>query len=880
MDFLYRVSIVIPVYNVELYLEDCLNSLVEQTIDKKDIEIILINDGSKDNSAQICKEYSEKYNYIKFIDKENSGVSSTRNMGIRMSQGKYILFLDSDDKLTICSVESIADYFDSVYEKVDMVTYFIQPYKDGKLLNPHSRFNSVLTNTGVYDLEKNPYVIQTTMNICVKNMGDENIFFNEEMRRQEDQEYINRVLEKKMKIGYCAQATYLYNRNNDSSEVTTKFHAYYLFEDSMKYFEELFSRFEDKVPKYFQAIFFHDLRWKLTGKILYPFHYDEEQFENAMERIKKLLERVDVDVIVKNPSINKKHIHYWLSLKPNVFPTPYVTKNSMYILANGITVEKTKQTSIRLVKIEQTDGRCFRVRGIVESSIYNYIDEVPELYVIENSTEMKKLDLFRSKYSYVATNIMTNKIYAFDYLVDPEAVECFSFKCVVDGYEHDVIINFMGTAVFRRKDKLFAYARKNYIISYENDVIRFTKKSKEEIYKFEKEQLECFNVASSIKELKAEAIDYRNSHRVWLYSDLNSVEKDNGYYQFINDFKELDGVDRYYVYTKPYDEIEHLFTTEQKEYLVEFGSDAHKLLYLSSEIIISSFFGREAISPFATEGEELNYYNIEHFRVIYMQHGVLHATFVNKYSAENARCDKVLVSSNFEVENLTQKYAYREEDLIKCGMPRYEFINRDTTAKNRILLAPSWRSYFAKNVTATTYHVNEGGFKSSEYYINFQKFLDSEKLVEILEKNDLILDVKMHPIINDIVSDLFETKSERINFVHSDVNLEDYKAFITDFSSFVFDYAYLNRPILYFVPDYPQFKSGMNLYRELDLPFEKAFGRFVETPEDAVKEFERICNNNFIPEEVFRKRMDEFYLPMGKCREDIYNYISSEMFKE
>ncbi len=878
MDFEYRVSVIVPVYNAEEYLRECLDSIVEQSIDKSDIEVLLIDDGSKDGSGEICREYEREYPCFKYFYKENSGVSATRNMGIKMAQGKYFVYLDSDDKLTKNSIENIVDFFDVHYEEIDLVTYFIQPYKGNEFLKPHARFSTVLKGTGVYDLNENPYIIQTTMNICVKNLGEDNVLFNEKMKRQEDQEYINRVIERTFKIGYCSQATYLYNRSNENSSVATTFYAYYLFEDSMEYFENLFSRYEDKVPRYFQALFFHDLRWKLTARILYPFHYNKEDFKKAVDRIKALLERVDPSIIAKNPSISKKHIHYWLKMKPNVKPVPFVTKDTVRILVDGYNIETTYKTAVRLVKIEQTNEGKFRVRGVIESSIYDYIDEKPELYVVENGKIERRLEMFPSRYGYVGTNIPTNKAYGFDYYLDPETVESFSLRCVVESFTHDVIINFMGTAVFKHKERLYAYARNNYIFSFSNNTILVRKSSKEEVYRFEKSQVENYVKNLSVAELKNEAIDYRYEHRVWLYSDSNSVEKDNGYYQFQNDFGKDDGIDRYYVYAKPYEEIEHLFDEKQKEYLVEFGSPEHRMLYLASEIIISSFFGRESISPFLTEAEEMNYYDIEHFRVIYMQHGVLHASYPIKYSAENARCDKIVVSTNFEIENMTKNYAFREEDLIKCGMPRYEHIDRNSVPKNRIIFAPSWRSYFAKNITPTTYQVSSGSFCNTDYYINFQKFFNDERLAEALEKHDVYLDVKMHPIINDIVSELFTTNSDRINFV-SEANLEDYKMFITDFSSFVFDFAYLSRPILYFVPDYEQFKSGMNLYRKLDLPFKKGFGPFTKDPKKAVDELIKICERDFEPEKVYRERMDGFYLPMNNCCEGIYDYIRNEMFK-
>lgn len=90
-----KVSVIIPVYNVEKFLPQCIDSILSQT--HKDIEIILVNDGSTDNSPHICTLYAEKYNSIKVIHKTNGGLSSARNAGIRAVKGDLICFLDSDD---------------------------------------------------------------------------------------------------------------------------------------------------------------------------------------------------------------------------------------------------------------------------------------------------------------------------------------------------------------------------------------------------------------------------------------------------------------------------------------------------------------------------------------------------------------------------------------------------------------------------------------------------------------------------------------------------------------------------------------------------------------------------------------------------------------
>lgn len=93
-----RISVIIPVYNTERYLRRCLDSILRS--DYQEYEIILVNDGSTDHSPRICRRYSEKYHHIKFIDREHKGVSAARNEGIRESKGEWIVFVDSDDRIS------------------------------------------------------------------------------------------------------------------------------------------------------------------------------------------------------------------------------------------------------------------------------------------------------------------------------------------------------------------------------------------------------------------------------------------------------------------------------------------------------------------------------------------------------------------------------------------------------------------------------------------------------------------------------------------------------------------------------------------------------------------------------------------------------------
>ena len=91
----YLVSIILPIYNVEKYLDRCIQSILNQSYEN--LEIILVDDGSPDRSSEICDEYRKSDQRIKVVHKENGGLSDARNAGLILAKGKYIIFLDSDD---------------------------------------------------------------------------------------------------------------------------------------------------------------------------------------------------------------------------------------------------------------------------------------------------------------------------------------------------------------------------------------------------------------------------------------------------------------------------------------------------------------------------------------------------------------------------------------------------------------------------------------------------------------------------------------------------------------------------------------------------------------------------------------------------------------
>lgn len=125
------ISIIVPVYNTENYLQDCIDSLVRQSY--QDIEILLIDDGSTDNSLEVCREYAKKDSRVRVIHKENSGVSDARNLGLDMAKGQYISFCDSDDLVDLNLYTMLLDKMKK-YDVDRIVGGYSYLYNDGRTL--------------------------------------------------------------------------------------------------------------------------------------------------------------------------------------------------------------------------------------------------------------------------------------------------------------------------------------------------------------------------------------------------------------------------------------------------------------------------------------------------------------------------------------------------------------------------------------------------------------------------------------------------------------------------------------------------------------------------------------------------------------------------
>lgn len=214
-------SIIVPIYNVEEYLAECLKSLYK--ISSLRYEVILVNDGSKDNSYKIMEEFKNLYpNKTIIINKENGGLSSARNAGLRAARGKYISFIDSDDFIDTDEFEKFV--IEGIKSRLDIAVGNMRYYVPGRIGEPLFRAKRVKdldVVTGVdflWNLFQAPKCYREEVvddiyrrNFLIKN----NLFFNEEIVH-EDSEFTTLAYLKAKKVKYIDKAFYFYRQREGS----------------------------------------------------------------------------------------------------------------------------------------------------------------------------------------------------------------------------------------------------------------------------------------------------------------------------------------------------------------------------------------------------------------------------------------------------------------------------------------------------------------------------------------------------------------------------------------------------------------------------------------------------------------------------------------
>lgn len=242
-----KISIIVPVHNASKTLDACVKSIIEQ--DYANLECILVENGSADNSAELCKEYSVRYSSIKFVISEKKGVSDARNLGLSLASGQIIGFADADDMLELGSLQRVADEFAKNCNIAAVIGgFFIGREVDGEIQKEYKglKTKNISSSDAIALTIGNDAVMGSVWNKYYRAEVIHDLWFDSALSYCEDTHFNVKVLSsmpEKYKISLIDTPIYCYTLNESSA--THQFENLYDTEDNLKYIVALKKMLEE-----------------------------------------------------------------------------------------------------------------------------------------------------------------------------------------------------------------------------------------------------------------------------------------------------------------------------------------------------------------------------------------------------------------------------------------------------------------------------------------------------------------------------------------------------------------------------------------------------------------------------------------------------------
>lgn len=855
----YKISIIMAVYNVEKYIEEAIESVINQNLDfKRYCQIILVNDGSTDESEVICLKYEKLYpDNIVYIKKENGGVSTARNKGLEYAEGQYVNFLDPDDKLSQDTLLTVVDFFDKNYSEIDLVNiplYFFEAQTGEHPLN--SKFNGDKI-ININEQFKN--IVLSSSSSFIKLEKAKSFKFNEKLRYGEDAEFITKIILQKGKYGAVGSAKYFYRKRNDGSSAidnsgkTKDWYIDFLKENSfglIKYCIEVYGT----IIKYVQYLIMYDLKWRVQISSLKDSEMTESETLEFKKDIYKILQNVDDDVIMETDCkvwykifiLNMRYddkLEYKLSF----------LNDKCDVLCNEKIIYKM-QNSVLGIQVLDIQNNIITIEGYTEIPMigYNY-----KVIAIVNENEICS--------EYVERPDKCIKVW------DKPIIDRRGFKIKIDikktGYGDIKFAIQMDNHKFRpkiwidRNVPLYSFIDKSYyvkdkycivftyncfVVLKNNIKVRLGRK-----LAFAKELYKKGQGKFIIYRLLIEIMKKFKKKTIWLFMDRVDRADDNAEHLFRYANSQKDGIKKYYVLSSDSDDWDRLNKIGK---VIKYGSLKHKFMFIMCNKMISSHTADFARHQFDGNGILLR--NLVDFKFIFLQHGIIKDDLSLHLNRYNTQFGMFLTSTKLEYESIVNnKNYYYDKSVVKLtGLPRYDqLISND---KKQILIIPTWKKDVVGPIDPDTrMRVYNPKFKKSDYYKMYNSLINDDKLIEYAKDNGYSIVFLPHPEIYQQISDF--TKNSNVTFIEHSASYQklliESSLLITDYSSIAFDFAYMKKPVVYFQWYQNHYEKGYFDYETMGL------GEVCKKYDQLTKIICSYIKSDCKMKDKYTKRVDEFY---------------------
>lgn len=315
----FKISTVIPIYNTEEYLKETIESVLHQSIGFFNIQIILVNNGTEDNAEVICLDYQKRYpdNIIYIKLDGNNGPCAARNAGMRVAEGRYINFLDSDDKWEKDAYEKAYDFFEEHYGEIDIVACRIRYFE--AIDKWHGLDYKFDDGNQIVDVkEKYDYVQLSICSTLIKRQALQDVIHDERVRHAEDAKFVTEIILKKLKYGLMRDAVFYYRqRNSGNSTLQNVVRSSNWYVETMDYVYRFLMdesvRLQKEVIDYIQFLVMYELQWRITKA--FPVEFTDAEKKNYTCRIEKLLHDIDDEMIFRQKSLWIEYMLYCYELK-------------------------------------------------------------------------------------------------------------------------------------------------------------------------------------------------------------------------------------------------------------------------------------------------------------------------------------------------------------------------------------------------------------------------------------------------------------------------------------------------------------------------------------------------------------------------------------
>ncbi len=815
-------SVIIPIYNTERYLDDSIGSVINQTIGIKNIQIILVNDGSTDSTEKKCLEYKKLFaENIDYIKIEHRGVSNARNEGLKYAKGLYINFLDSDDKWDLNAFKNIHLFFE-YYKNVDVVAGRIKYFE---LSNRYPSNDYKFKITRVVNLTIDYNYIQYNAASCfyrISSIIDKKFDIN--LIYAEDVKFLNSLFLIKPLFGVVKEAIYNYRKRADSSSAwqnieekidfyfnTIYLVLYFLIEKSLKIYKkiqpfiqyyiatELLSRFEAKSYKYL----------------------DLNSFNKYSKVIQNLLKQINDKYILEVKYYHPYLGIFALSKKYNIDKRySMILKNSSIFYSNYEILNLIKNKNIIIWKIVDFTNNIIHLEG---EDVF-WMPREQYSYFCNFSNKI----YFPKYYNYSNYNLTTMYGTIFKGRVITYDIPIEISKNSFEGQVLHFYISYMNNTfeLFQSLSQIdhippienSYYISGNYIIKNDNNSLiiypynNLFLKDFEEKYCLELKKLQKNDIIKlRMEHLQNKInIDLNNQHQIWLINDRKNQAGDNGEYFFrYLKKKRPKNIEFYFVIDKNCSDYIRL---KKYDNILDINSSKYKSLFLNAHNIISSCSDSWVNNPFGEDGKFIR--DLFRFKIIYLNNGIIKddlSMYLNKLLKNY---NLLITSSKYEYESvLNLNYGYNEDNIILTGMPRFDNIKKlDKLNKKEklILIFPTWRNYIKGTLDLKNFEsVKSENFIYSDYFSFYNNLINNQKLLREMSFNNYNGILCLHPNFAEQYIFFQENKLFKVYKKCFDQKLfVRASLLITDYSSIFFDFGYIKRPIIYTHFDIEEYRKN------------------------------------------------------------------------